>query len=154
MQYVIHTSKSTLLYEVKADRWLDWSAVYQFTDQKGQPCGKIARKGWRSLWKARYHILDQKNDKQFEISEDNGWIKVLDGLLGEIPILGLFTGYLFNPSYSLNNLAGKTLVQLKKLPSFWGRRFELKKTGNFDSDDGERIMLGFMMMILLERRRG
>jgi len=141
-------------YKIKADRWLDWSAAYSFYDENGIEFGKIARKGWRSIWKAEYDIIDQNEDPQHKIKEENGWAKVFDSLLGEIPVLGFFTGYLFNPSYILTDSLGNTIVRLKKQPSLFGRKFELEKIGNIDNDDDDRILLGFMMMVLLERRRG
>lgn len=81
-------------------------------------------------------------------------MKVLDALLGEIPILGIFTGYLFNPSYIVRDNDDKEIIRLKKMPSFFGRKFELSKLGEMNEEDDDRIMLGLMMMILLERRRG
>lgn len=147
-------SKSQLNYTIKADRWLDFSAAYAFFDENEKVFGKIARKGWRSIWKAKYNIIDENNNPQYSISEENGWIKVMDSLLGEIPILNIFTGYLFNPSYLVVDTNGKPIVRLKKQASFWGRNFEIEKVGTMDSDDDDRILLGLMMMILLERRRG
>lgn len=141
-------------YKIKADQWLDFSAAYAMYDASGTEIGKITRKGWRSIWKAQYEIIDQNQQKQYSINEENGWIKVLDSLLGEIPILNFFTGYLFNPSYLVTDNNGKEIVRLKKIPSFLGRSFELKKEGQIDNDDDDRIVLGLMMMILLERRRG
>ena len=75
-------------------------------------------------------------------------------MIGEIPVLGAFTGYLFNPTYNVTNKAGQIVVKLKKMPSFFGKEFELEKVADIDEDDKERVMLGLMMMILLERRRG
>lgn len=141
-------------YKIKADRWLDWSAAYSFYDEQNVEFGKIARKGWRSIWKAEYDIIDQNEAPQYKVKEENGWVKVFDSVLGEIPILGFFTGYLFNPSYLLTDNNGKPIVRLKKQASFFGREFELEKIGSIDNDDDDRIMLGLMMMILLERRRG
>ncbi len=147
-------SKSQLNYTIKADRWLDFSAAYAFLDKNEKVFGKIARKGWRSIWKAKYNIIDENNNPQYSISEENGWVKVMDSLLGEIPILNIFTGYLFNPSYLVVDTNDKPIVRLKKQASFWGRNFEIEKVGTMDSDDDDRILLGLMMMILLERRRG
>lgn len=147
-------SKSNVAYRIKADRWLDFSAAYSFFDANETEFGKIARKGWRSIWKAEYHIIDEFEKSQYIVKEENGWIKVLDSLLGEIPILGMFTGYLFNPSYAVSDQQGDVIFRLKKQPSFWGREFVIDKLGAIDSDDDDRIMLGLMMMILLERRRG
>ena len=66
----------------------------------------------------------------------------------------MFTGYLFNPSYLVTDINDQPIVRLKKQASFFGRNFELSKIGKMDNDDDDRIMLGLMMMILLERRRG
>ncbi len=147
-------SKSKIDYTISANKWLDFSAAYSFFDEHGQEFGKIARKGWRSIWKASYEIIDQLEKKQYTITEENPWVKVFDALLGEVPILSIFTGYLFNPAYIVVNSEGQTVVRLKKMPSFFGRNFEITKIGELDSDDDDRVMLGLMMMILLERRRG
>ena len=51
-------------------------------------------------------------------------------------------------------LFNKKVARLKKEASFFGRKFEVTKLNDMDQDDEQRIILGFMMMILLERRRG
>ena len=147
-------SKSTVNYKIAADKWIDFSTGYNFTDKDGNELGKIGRKGWASLWKAKYEIVDQNQQIQYQVREENAWIKVIDGLVGEIPILGMFTGYMFNPSYIVKDLEGKEIMRIKKQASFFGRNFELSKINDFDSDDAERLVLGLMMMVLLERRRG
>ena len=147
-------SKAELLFNIKADRWIDFSAAYSITHADGKELGKIARKGWRSLWKAKYLLIDQYQKEQFTIEEENGWVKVWDNLLGEIPIIGLLTGYFFNPSYAVMNLDGEKVARLKKQASFFGRKFEITKLSDMDNDDDERVMVGLMMMVLLERRRG
>lgn len=146
--------KTNLNYKIKADQWIDFSAAYSITNSSGQELGKIARKGWASLWKAEYEIIDQHQKLQYHIREENGWVKVIDSLVGQIPIIGIFTGYFFNPTYKVTDLNDKIIARLSKESSFWGRKFEVTKLSNFDSDDDERIMLSLMMMILLERRRG
>ena len=147
-------NKSNLTHNIRADKWIDFSAAYSFKDAQGKEVGKIARKGWASIWKAHYELIDQNQKLQYHIREDNAWVKVLDGVLGNIPILGGLTGYLFNPSYTVTDLKDQSVCQLKKEPSFFGRKFKLSKLKPIDNDDDERIILGFMMMVLLERRRG
>jgi len=147
-------SRNKVNFKIKADRWIDFSAAYSITDSNGSELGKVARKGWRSLWKAEYVLIDQNQKLQYKIQEDSGWVKVWDSLLGEVPILGMLTGYFFNPSYSVTNLTGDTVVQLKKEASFFGRKFTINKLMTTDDDDDQRVILGLMMMILLERRRG
>ena len=155
-------SQSVVYYTIAADRWLDFSAAYAIKDCNGESLGKIARKGWASLWKAKYEIIDQNDQIQYHIREENGWVKVMDGLIGEIPVLGFFTGYLFNPSYLVLDTKDRPIARIKKEPSFWGRKFLVEKIAKnnlngfegTDQDDDERIMLSLMMMVLLERRRG
>ena len=147
-------SQTQVNYTIKADRWLDFSAAYSFFDSDGTVLGKIARKGWRSIWKAKYEIIDQHDQFQYSVSEENGMVKVFDSLLGQVPILNMFTGYFFNPSYLVTDKQEKPIVRMKKIASFWGRKFQLTKVGQMDSDDDDRIMLGLMMLLLLERRRG
>ncbi|MEN8897091.1 MAG: hypothetical protein ABF251_00115, partial [Nonlabens sp.] len=147
-------SKTRILYTIAANQWLDFSAAYSIKDANEKEIGKIARKGWRSMWKAEYDIVNQNNEPQYKVQEANAWVRVGDSLLGEIPVLGFFTGYLFNPTYNVTNRNGEIVVKLKKKPSLLGKEFELEKTANIDEDDKELVMLGLMMMILLERRRG
>jgi uncharacterized protein YxjI len=147
-------TKTNLNYTIKADRWLDFSAAYSLKDRSNNEIGKITRKGWASIWKANYQIIDQNEKLQYHIREENGWVKVMDSILGEIPVLSMLTGYLFNPSYVVVDINEKIIARLKKQPSFFGRKFELEKIIDFDLDDQERMILSLMMMILLERRRG
>lgn len=147
-------SKSDTLFRIRADRWLDFSAAYSFTDRDGKEMGKIVRKGWRSIWKTSYELVDQNQNIQYHVNEENAWVKVWDSLLGEVPLLGMFTGYFFNPAYLVTDLQGTVVAKIKKQASFFGRHFEVSKLQDIDQDDQERIMLGLMMMILLERRKG
>ena len=146
-------SQSNLQYVMKANKWIDFSATYSFY-KDGLEIGKVARKGWASIWKAHYEIFKaEASVSDFVIREENAWAKVFDGLLGEIPILGMFTGYLFNPKYIVKQ-GDSNILRLKKIPSFFGRKFEIEKLADINQKDGERLILSLMMMILLERRRG
>lgn len=147
-------SKTNVIFNIKADKWIDFSAAYSFTNKNGQELGKIARKGWASIWNAKYEVIDQNKQQQYLIREENAWVKVFDSLLGQVPILGMLTGYLFNPKYKVMDKNGETVIRLKKEPSFFGRKFEVTKLKDIDADDQQRIILSLMMMILLERRKG
>lgn len=82
---------SEKLFTIKADRIIDFSAKYNFTNNRGQVLGAVKRRGIRSLWKAHYEIFEA-NQVAFSIHEDNPWIKVMDSFFAEIPIVGMFTG--------------------------------------------------------------
>ncbi len=81
-------------------------------------------------------------------------IKVLDGIFGDLPLIGFFSGYFFNPSYLVTRPDGTVIARLQKEKSFFGRRFSVNKLAEFESGEENRILLGLMMMILLERSRG
>ncbi|MDZ4681095.1 MAG: hypothetical protein SH848_03120 [Saprospiraceae bacterium] len=154
VQVFNNESKSTLKYTIKANKWIDFSATYTFTNQLGKETGRIARKGWTSLWKTHYEIFDKNQQADLVVREENAWIKLGDAVLGEIPLLGLLSGYLFNPSYLVSRPDGTQVVRLKKEASLLGRQFSVTKLNEFEPGEEERIVLGLMMMILLERRRG
>ena len=148
-------SRTKELFNIKANQWIDFNASYMMTDLvNGKRFGRLARKGMRSIWKARYDIIDDNDEPIYQINEDNGWVKVLDSFVGEIPILGMFTGYFLNPSYTVKDNAGKEYFRLKKMPSLIGRRFQLERLIDIDDEDESLVVLSFLMMVLLERARG
>lgn len=146
--------RSQLNFKIKADRWLDFSATYRFFDARDKEVGSIVRRGMRSLWKASYQIFDENQQPDFAVNEENAMVKVFDGFFGELPIIGLFSGYFFNPSYTVTRPDGTIIARLQKEKSFFGRRFSVNKLAEFESGEENRILLGLMMMILLERDRG
>ncbi|MFM9422396.1 MAG: hypothetical protein RIR06_857 [Bacteroidota bacterium] len=147
-------SKSELLYTIKANKWIDFNAAYAFTNSEGNELGKVARRGWASIWKARYEIYNEANENNLIIQEENPWVKVGDALLSEIPILGLLTGYLFNPAYVVKDQNDQVIYRLKKEASFFGRKFSLQRLSDQSETTDLQATLSLMMMILLERRRG
>lgn len=147
-------TQSQVLYNIKADRVIDWSARYTFRDGAGNVIGSIKRKGMRSIWKANYEITDGADNHIMSINEENGWVKVGDALLGELPIVGMFTGYLFNPAYLLTRVDGSPVARLAKQPAFFEGKFQVTPQTQLSSEDEVRVLLAFLMMTLLERRRG
>ena len=147
-------AKTNELYKINADRVIDFNANYAFTNVDGDTLGKVGRKGMKSLWKANYQILDNANNTLYEIKEENPWAKVMDALCCEIPVVGMFTGYMFNPKYLVSTSEGTPVARLSKEASFWGRKFKLEKLSEIEAEKGESVMLSLMMMVLLERRRG
>ena len=147
-------TRSETIYTIKANQWLDFSASYAFTDNNNQNLGRVARKGWASLWKANYDIFDESEIKQLLVREENPWAKVFDSLMSDVPVLNLFTGYFFHPAYGVSRSDGTKIARLRKVQSFFGRRFVIEKLAEFEKGEEARIILGLMMMILLERKRG
>ena len=141
------------LYTINADRVLDFNAKYNIADTAGRHLGAVARKGRKSLWRAQYEVTDG-GGRAMTIQEENGWVKVGDALFGEIPLLGIFSGYIFNPSYLLTDAAGAPLMRLSKQPAFMEGKFRVERLAQMSEPDETRAVLSFLMMVLLERRRG
>lgn len=147
-------NQTHLLYNIKADRVLDFSAKYNFTDARGNFIGSIKRKGMRSIFKASYEIYDASDHQVMKINEENGWIKVIDSLIGEVPVIGMFTGYFFNPAYIVSRIDDRPVARLVKQPAFLEGKFQMTKTGDMSEDEEPRVLLSLLAMTLLERARG
>jgi len=147
-------NRSELLYKINADRIIDFNASYSFTNADEEIIGRIGRKGAKSILKAHYEIFNKDNKQEFVINEENPWAKVGDAVLGEIPVVGMFTGYFCNPRYAIKRVDGTIIARLSKEASFMGRKFKLEKLSELNEGEGERMVLAIMMMSLLERRRG
>jgi uncharacterized protein YxjI len=141
------------LFTINADRVIDFSARYQFTDRTGAPIGAVKRQGMKSLWKARYEVLNG-DLSELLIQEANPWAKVLDGLVGEIPIVGMFTGYLFHPAYEVRRPDGNAIMRLKKEPAFFESKFTIERLAALEEKEEIRVILSLLMVVLLERSRG
>lgn len=148
-------SKSKELFRIRANQWIDFNASYSLNDLiDNKNFGRLARKGMRSIWKASYDILDAQDQPKFKIQEDNAWVRFWDSFVGELPIIGMFTGYFLNPTYTVTGIDGKAYFKLKKMPSFFGRRFQLDRLIDIDDEEESLVILSLLMMTLLERARG
>ncbi len=146
--------QTQLLFTIKADRVIDFSAKYNFTSANGQLVGSIKRRGMRSILKAHYEIYDENDQQVYEIHEENAWIKVVDSLLGELPVIGMFTGYFFNPAYIVSRMDGTQAARLAKQPAFFEGVFQLDPLSQISPEEESRILLSVLTMTLLERARG
>lgn len=149
------STQTQKLFTIKANKWLDFSATYSFNSAAGQDLGKIARKGWASIFKAHYEIFDAQQAMTHTIREENAWIKVADAIFESIPVIGLLSGYLFHPAYLVTDKTGRLVARLVKQPSLIGRRFTLESKHAFTTEEEEeRVLLSLSMLLMLERSRG
>lgn len=147
-------SQTQIRFNIKADRVIDFSARYNFTDGSGRTIGSIKRQGMRSIWKAHYEVSDANGNLAFNINEENGWVKVIDSLVGEIPIVGMFSGYMFHPTYLISNTGGTAVARLAKQAAFFEGKFQLQPLSQLDNNQESLVLLGVLAMTLLERGRG
>lgn len=62
------------ILQIKADRIVDFSAAYRVTDsQTGEHVGSLRRKGWSSLFRDSWEILDAEGIVRGRVSEDSAW---------------------------------------------------------------------------------
>ena len=148
-------SRSQKLAHIQANKVLDWSARYTFTDLQGAELGSVGRQGMRSIWRAHYEVFDPgEKAPRFSIREENPWAKVVDSTLGGIPLLGAFTGYFVHPRYLASRHDGTPALRLTKQPAFWEGRFRIEKLTELSSPEEMNLIFSFLMLNLLERRRG
>lgn len=147
------SQQSQLLFEIKADRIIDFSANYSFTDGEGNPWGRVSRRGAKSLWRAHYEVMEE-GQLDMTIQEESGWKRLLEGLLAEIPLVGYLAVYLLNPSYLVSRPNGENLLRVTKQPAVFEGKFTVAKLNEIPPDDELRALLALIMIVLLERNRG
>ncbi len=147
-------SRNEKLCTIKADRVIDFRAAYQFVSEAEQVFGSIKREGLRSLWKATYHLQTADGEPFATLREEKPLAKVFDAFFGDIPLVGLFCNYVFNPSYLLTTSEGEALFRIKKSPSLFGNVFHIEKLNDSHQDKDILCLMGILMMVFLEKSRG
>ena len=62
------------LLQIKADRIVDFSAAYRVTDSTtGEHIGTLRRKGWSSLFRDSWEILDADGIVRGKVMEEDAW---------------------------------------------------------------------------------
>ena len=146
-------AQSSLLFRMKADRMLDFSARYAISGPDGHPIGAVGRRGMKSLWRSAYVLDDTYGTEAGSIREENPWTKVLDGVMESVPLGDALGGLFFNPGY-LAELYGKDVLRIQKQPSVLESSFRIDKLADFSDEEEDLLLAGILMMVLLERDRG
>lgn len=154
MKIYSDSSKSELLYEIMSNKLIDFQQTFTISSTDGDVIGKVRRKTLRSFWKSTFYLMDATDHHDHTIQEKNAFVKMWDGIFGEIPVIGMLSGYFFNPSYILSTNDGEAIFELKKEPSFFGRKFKVEKLTNRSDIIEERLILSLTLMVLTERGRG
>ena len=139
---------------IGADRIIDFSAQYTIEDMSGAKLGVVKRQGMRSLWRSRYDI-SREGRPVFLIQEANPWVAVLDGIFGELPIIGMLSGYVFHPAYKVTRADTATeAFRVTKQPALFEGKFKVDALDSPGGDDEQLALMGILMMLLLERAKG
>jgi hypothetical protein len=148
-------ARTQKIAHISADRIIDWSARYSFTEANGHAIGATGRRGMKSLWSAHYDVFNPGDTiPDFAIKEANPMAKVMDGLIGSIPVVGLLSLYLFHPKYIATRSDGCPAMSVTKVPAFLEGRFLVERLGPATDRETLNLILSFLLLTLLERRRG
>jgi hypothetical protein len=148
-------TQRNLICIISADRIIDWSARYTFRDPSGNELGAVGRRGMRSIWSAHYDIFSPGSaSPAFAIREENPMAKLFDSILGEIPIIGLCTGFFFHPRFLATRSDGTPIMRLTKQSALFEGKFQLDQITPVSEGEETAIILSYLMMNLLERSRG
>ncbi len=148
-------TRTRKIAHISADRIIDWSARYSFVEPGGAPIGAMGRRGMRSLWRAHYDVFNPGDEvPDFEIREANAMAKIVDGLVGSIPVIGLLSLYLFHPKYLAARAGQAPVLSVTKVPAFLEGRFVMERLGATTERETLNLILAFLMLTMLERRRG
>ena len=145
-------NKTKQIAEINADRVIDYSPILTITDPDSKIIAQVSRKGKKSIWNANYEIQDELGNSIYKVSEDSPWVKVLNTVLTELPFLGLISGYLFNPTYSVRNVKNEVVATIKKEKSFFEASYILEATS--PSELNQAFPMSILVVILRERFRG
>jgi uncharacterized protein YxjI len=149
--------KTVALYRMKADRVIGFRAVHHITRlADNMVIGAVRAAGLRSIWQARYSVTDGQDQVVLNIREENPWIKVIDALVDEIPLVGPLIAMFINPRYLMEDSNGVLHYRITKKRSFVGRNFLLEQIGGDNRPDlDERLVaLALIQVVFLERNSG
>jgi hypothetical protein len=141
------------LYQINADRVLDFSARYRFTDPGGRELGSVKRQGMKSLWRSHFDVMDG-DGVVLTIQEENPWVKVANSVFESIPLVGMFSGYVFHPAFVVARSDSTVALRLEKRPAFFEGKFRIDQVTPLSPAEETRALLSLMMMLLLEHKRG
>jgi hypothetical protein len=145
--------QTTVRFTIKADRILDFNANYTVRDANGAIQCVVHREGLRSLWRATF-VVSTASGAVYTISETNPAVKFLDGLIGEIPIVGFFTGYFLNPKYRARDAANNDVFEIIKRKAMLEGKYSIVPISPVDEQEAVNILSGIFVLVMLERQRG
>ena len=110
------------LLQIKADRMIDFSASYSVIDsQSGEHYGTLRRKGWSSLFRDRWEILDADGIVRGGILEESGWKAFFRRFGGALVALLM-------PQRFLLQVEGETVATMQQHMGFFVHKFQVDLT--------------------------
>ena len=79
---------------------------------------------------------------------------MLDGLVSDIPIIGLLAGYFLHPAYLVKDAGDRLVARVQKTPALMEGRYRIDEHASLPGEARDAMLQGVFMMLLLERTRG
>jgi hypothetical protein len=100
-------SESLELLHIQADRIVDFSAAYKVFDSRtGELIGALRRKGWTSLFRDSWELLDSEGRLRGRVVEDSGWKALLRRLADAVSM--------FLPQTFLIEVEGQVVATMRQ----------------------------------------
>jgi len=145
-------SQTQAVYRIRGDRMMG-SVKYAVSNADGRPVGTLQRQWGSFLWSATYRVFDANDVELGTIRQQNPWVRVLHGLVEEIPIVGVVAQIFVNPTYVVEVPAGTTVMRLVKKASFTSRTFVIESVASLRPDTEEIVLPAVITFALMERAR-
>lgn len=150
-------AKTQPVYRMVANQIMGFGATHSITRiVDGEVVGKVRAAGFRSLWRTRYDVTDANDQPVFLIHEENPWIKLIDAIVDDIPLVGWIVAMFINPRYLLEDENGIVRYRITKRRSLVERSFVLEQVAPepHPEHDERLVALALIQVMLLERHRG
>ena len=128
------TTKSTELLSVQARQIVDFSAAYDIVDStEGRKVGAARRKGWSSIMRDSWELLDESDRPIAQLREDSAFKAAMRRFLSN----------LIPQAYHLNASDGSELATLRVRFNPFVYKLEVSITGDIDP----RLVLGTAVLL-------
>ena len=147
----VFDDQSTAVGRIETDDVIDLAGTYRFIDASGQLFGRSHRRGVKSLFRVRHDIDAGDGSQPWQLREERPWVRFLDAAFGRIPLLGMFAGYILNPTYIVRR-GEDTIARLRQLRAFRGRCVRARPAFTAMSDpERQRLLYTTLTFLLIER---
>jgi hypothetical protein len=136
------------LLHIQADRVIDFSAAYRVVDsQAGEPIGALRRKGWSSMFRDSWEILDPHGTVRARVIEDSQWKALVRRFVDWASLL--------MPQKFLIQVDGRTVATMKQNHNVFAPKFFVDLTGDDEGLLPRPLAIAAVILLLaVEGRQG
>ena len=126
---------------IQADRIIDFSAAYKITDSEtGESIGTLRRKGWSSMFRDSWEILDPDGALRGKVLEDSGWKAMARRLIDLVAVL--------LPQTFLIQVDGRTVGTVRQNFDFFAKKYFVDLTHDADGALPRPLAIATVVLLL------